>query len=150
MDYSDWLRACYPSLMPPKGCPSLYPPKPRKPPKTRKLVKDEICGNIYQSCNGKFEEYWRSIGLSDFPSGSVTVINQSHCTMTVRADTNGDGVPDVTLFTITEKGQTKSASLGTIANLEISCTGRENLKCSGSFCISIHYEKECLGNDKFY
>lgn len=120
MDYSEWLNSCYLSLMPPEGCPTLYPPKPpkpSKPPKNRKLVTDEICGNIYQSCNGKFEEYWRSIGISDYPSGSVTVINKSDCIMTVRVDTNGDGIPDVILFTITEKGQSKSASLGTITNL---------------------------------
>jgi hypothetical protein len=134
---------CRPDL-PPESCPNIFPPpKPPKPPKkTKNIITDKICGNIYQRCNGEFAEYWRSIGISNLPFGSVSVVNKSDCIMTVRVDTEGDGVSDTHLFTITEKGQTKSVSLGTIANLEISCTGGENSHCSGSYCLSIHYEKQ--------
>ncbi len=137
---------CRPEF-PPRSCPAIFPPNTPKPPKTfktKKVVTDEICGNIEQVCNGEFVEYWKYIGRGNLPSGSVTVVNTSDCLMTVRADTTGNGVADTTLFTIAKRGQTKSVTLEFIANLEINCTGEENISCSGKFCLSIHYEKDLV------
>ncbi|WP_148359643.1 S-Ena type endospore appendage [Peribacillus simplex] len=122
----------------------LFPgPKPTPPPPKvrKKLVTDEICGLIKQDCNGEFVEYWKFLHPKPLPSGSVTILNTSDCIMTVRADTNGDGIADTILFTLTEREQTKSVTLGAIANLEISCEGGTDPKCSGRFCIKIEYEK---------
>jgi hypothetical protein len=148
----DNIIICRPDF-PPRSCPDIFPPKPskpRKPFKFEKIMTDEICGNIEQTCNGEFVEYWKYIGVSNLPSGSVTVVNTSDCLMTVRADTDGDGVSDTTLFTITQRGQTKSVTLESVANLEISCTGGEVLNCNGKFCISIHYAREINKNINFY
>ncbi|MEE3951674.1 S-Ena type endospore appendage [Peribacillus frigoritolerans] len=131
-------------FLPPQGCPSLFPgPEPTPPPPKfrKKLVTDEICGLIKQNGNGEFVEYWRFLHPKPLPSGSVTILNTSDCIMTVRADTNGDGVADTILFTLTERDQTKSVTIGAIANLEISCEGGTDPKCSGRFCIKIEYEK---------
>jgi hypothetical protein len=48
---------CRPEF-PPRSCPAIFPPKPLKPPKTfktKKVVTDEICGNIEQ--NITLEQY---------------------------------------------------------------------------------------------
>jgi hypothetical protein len=143
---------CRPDF-PPVSCPNIFPPKPSIPPKPfkiEKIVTDKICGNIEQTCNGEFVEYWKFIGGSSLPSGSLTVVNTSGCLMTVRADTNRDGVSDTTLFTITERGQTKSVTLESIANLEIGCTEGVDSNCYGKFCISIHYAKKINKNINFY
>ncbi|WP_243293153.1 S-Ena type endospore appendage [Bacillus sp. FJAT-47783] len=133
--------------IPPPGCPDIFPrkPKPPKPPKKKRIcVENEICGYINQNCNGEFVEYWKGIGISPIPSGTVTVLNTSGCNMTVRADIDGDGIPDITLFNLTEENQTKSVTINSIASIEVSCEGEENQKCTGTFCIDIHYEKGIL------
>ncbi|MBM7618741.1 hypothetical protein JOC95_000583 [Bacillus tianshenii] len=121
--------------------PHPKPPPPPPPRKKKKLVTDKICGNIEQTCNGEFVEYWRAIGFSSLPSATLSVINKSDCPMTVRAGTGGGD--DVILFTISEKGQTKSVSLSQIANLEVSCDGVGNSRCFGTYCINLHFEKDC-------
>jgi hypothetical protein len=134
-----------PSTVPPKGCPDIFPgpPKPPKPPvKRKRAVSDEICGNIHQDCNGEFVEYWKALGIHDLPSGSVSVVNKSGCTMTVAADLIGDGIEYSILFTVDE-GQTKSITLCSIASLEVSCEGEGNGKCSGTYCITLNYERDC-------
>jgi hypothetical protein len=114
------------------------PPIPPESPKND-LIKNEICGLIQQKCNGEFVEYWRSIDLTSIQYGSVTVINSSECTMTVKADTNGDGIPDITLFTITDRDQTKAVTLRSITSLQISCEGDSGATCSGKFCLTLYY-----------
>ncbi|MFJ5763690.1 S-Ena type endospore appendage [Neobacillus sp. NPDC093182] len=117
-------------------------PRPFKPrQKKKRLVQNEICGNIKQNCNGEFVTYWRSFGITPLPSGSVTVLNMSNCIMSVRTDLDGDGISETILFTLTERDQSKSITLGTISNLEVSCEGVANEMCRGKFCIEIHYEK---------
>ncbi|WP_429822742.1 DUF3992 domain-containing protein [Brevibacillus laterosporus] len=121
-------------------CLPIFPPiPPSKPPEPLKdeLVKDEICGIIQQDCNGQFVEYWRSMGISPF-HGSVIVFNSSECVMTVKADVDGECL---TLFTIEEKDQTKSVTLRSITNLEISCEGSSGAMCSGKFCLTLYYQR---------
>ncbi|MFD1706146.1 S-Ena type endospore appendage [Siminovitchia sediminis] len=116
----------------------------------KRLVGNEICGNIKQDCNGEFVTYWKAIGITPLPSGSVTVMNKSNCVMTVGANLDCYGCScdgsctNVKLFTLTEKDQSKSITLGSIACLMISCDGEVNQKASGRFCIELHYEKDCL------
>jgi hypothetical protein len=131
-----------PNELPPLGCPSIYPKKtkPLEPSEGEEWVTDEISGNIKQNCNGEFVEYWRYIGIFPLPSGSVTVLNTSGCMMTVKADTNGDGNANILLFTLTEKDQAKSVTLKSITNLEVCCKGGGSQKCSGKFCITLHYK----------
>lgn len=126
-------------FLPPSGCPKIFPPKLPSPDRERPIVSDEICGNIFQEGNGEFVEYWRTYDLENMPTGSVSVVNNSDSVLIARADTDGDGIADVTLFTITERGQTKSATLGRFAKLEIACLANGNSWGSGKYCISIHY-----------
>lgn len=121
--------------------PPFFPPKPPIPPNPPKdkLMKDELCGIIQQDCNGQFVEYWRSIDISPL-HGSVSVFNSSECMMTVKADTNGDGISDIILFTV-EKNQTKAVTFKSITNLEISCEGVLEEACSGKYCLSLYYRK---------
>ncbi|KHE72972.1 DUF3992 domain-containing protein [Halobacillus sp. BBL2006] len=142
---NEYEKYC-PDLTTPPGCPDIFPrpPKPPRPPKKLKRpISDEICGNISQSCNGEPVEYWRSISIENLPSGTVSVVNKSDCTMIVNADLDGDGIADINLFIITENGQTKSATLDSISNLEIICEGDGAEKCTGTYCISLHYERFC-------
>jgi hypothetical protein len=128
----------------PKPHPPIPPEKSSQPSSEKPLLTDEICGNIEQGCDGTFVEYWKAIGISTLPSGSVSVVNKSHCLITVKADMNGDGIAETILFQLTQKGQSKSATLGSIANLEIGCgctDGQGNKNCSGTYCLTIHYEK---------
>jgi hypothetical protein len=135
-----------PIPLPPQGCPSIFPqpmPPPPPPKIKKKIVSNEFCGTIKQNCNGEFVEYWKVIQITPLPSGTVTVLNTSDCMMTVRADTNGDGIADTVLFTLTENEQAKSITLGAISSLEISCENRANQKCSGRYCINTHFERHC-------
>jgi hypothetical protein len=126
--------------IPPRDRPNVSEKKIRS--KMNQLVKDEICGTIKQACNGEFVTYWRVFGITPLPSGSVTVHNMSNCFMTVRADLDGNGISDTILFTLTERDQSKSITLGAIANLEICCEGDAIEMCRGKFSIEIHYEKD--------
>ncbi|MFJ8243780.1 S-Ena type endospore appendage [Peribacillus asahii] len=122
---------------PPLGSLSLFPRKSNLP--EPQLVADEIGGVIVQNCDGKYVEYWRAIGMASLPSGSLTVKNNCGCTMKVRADTDGDGKADTTLFTLTEMNQTKSVTLKTISNLEISCRGGSGQKANGHYSMKVRY-----------
>ena len=102
---------CRPEF-PPRGCNGIFPPKPPTPKKVKQVVTDEVCGNIEQNCTQGYVEYWKIVGIQDLPSGTVSIVNTSDCTMTVRADTTGNGISDYTLFSIDERGQTKSVTLG--------------------------------------
>ncbi|MZQ82137.1 hypothetical protein GQF01_08290 [Paenibacillus sp. 5J-6] len=86
-------------------------------------------------------QYWRTLNTGrNLPFGTITVRNQSpHCTLTVKADTTGDGISDITLFTLTELNQTKSITLGAVASLEISSSSSAELKGIGQFSITAHY-----------
>ncbi|MCP1158828.1 S-Ena type endospore appendage [Bacillus infantis] len=144
MSDSKWYKeVCCPAL-PPKGCPSVYPPHPPSSIREWETVTAEICGNISQPCDGSFVQYWRTVGMNGFPSATVSVINKSDCVMTVRADTNGDGIPNVTLFQISDRNQTKSVTIGNITMLEVRCTGgtAPSSLCTGNYCITLHYERE--------
>ncbi len=139
-----WFKeVCFPPL-PPQGCPSIFPPHPPHPVGKREIVTAEICGGINQPCNGGYVQYWKTVGMDAFPMATISVLNKSGCVMTVRADTNGDGFPNVTLFQISERNQTKSVTIGNITALEVSCTGGTNPEalCTGTYCITLHYEKE--------
>ncbi|RID86977.1 hypothetical protein D1953_06565 [Peribacillus asahii] len=116
---------------------SLFPRKPNLP--EPQLVTDEISGVIIQNCDGKYVEYWRAIEIDPLPSGSLTVQNKCGCIMRVRADTNGDGKADTTLFTLTEINQAKSVSLKAISNLEISCRGGSGHKANGHYSMKVRY-----------
>lgn len=65
-------------------------------------------------------------------------LSDSDCLMTVRSDLDGDGVPDTVLFTLAEN-QTKSVTLRTLSRLEVSCSGERQGKCTGRFCLRVHY-----------
>lgn len=115
--------------------------KKRKRTKKRTAVKDEISGCIMQKCNEEPEVYWRSIGIDPLPSCSLTVLNSSDFPMTVRADTDGKGVADTILFKLTEKNQTKSITLNSIASLIVSFEGEENQMGNGRYSLTIAYHK---------
>lgn len=116
--------------------------KRKKKQKKTREIKDDICGHIRQKCNGKAEEYWRSIGLDPLPSGSVTVLNSSGYEMTVRADTNGNGNADIVLFSLTERDQSKSVTLDSIAKIEVTCEGDSSQICHGMYSLLIAYPKD--------
>lgn len=118
--------------------------KKRKKKQKIQKIKDDFCGHIRQKCDGKAEEYWRSIGLDPLPSGSVTVLNSSGCKMTVRADINGNGHADIVLFSLTERDQSKSVTLESLAKIEITCEGDSNKICQGMYSLLIAYPKRCL------
>lgn len=115
--------------------------KRKTSPLQKRLVTDEICGSISQESNGESVQYWRTLNTGrNLPFGTITVRNQSpHCTLTVKADTTGDGISDITLFTLTELNQTKSITLGAVASLEISSSSSAELKGVGQFSITAHY-----------
>ncbi|MGD6817755.1 S-Ena type endospore appendage [Metabacillus sp. 84] len=148
MDDTRWIESRCPEFIYPKGCQGIYPPKPPcpKPKIEKRLISDEVCGNISQPCDGSFVEYWRAVGLPQFPSATVSVVNKSDCIMTVRADTNGDGVPNATLFQLTERNQTKSVTIGSISQLEVRCQNGSTPSgtCSGTFCLTLHYERDII------
>ncbi|MDQ0229642.1 S-Ena type endospore appendage [Metabacillus malikii] len=127
-------------------------PELKRPHKVRKeLVQHEICGNIKQLSNERLERYWRAFGICPLPSATVTVLNSSHCKMTVKADLDGDGISEATLFILTEKDQSKSITIGSIAALEISCFSEKGaFLCSGRYSILLDYEKDCLGGEDTY
>ncbi|MFC3840679.1 S-Ena type endospore appendage [Paenibacillus sp. GCM10012304] len=115
--------------------------KRKASPLRKRLVTDEICGSISQESNGESVEYWRTANTGrNLPFGTITVRNQSpHCTLTVKADTTGDGISDITLFTLTELNQTKSITLGAVASLEISSSSSAEIKSVGQYSITAHY-----------
>jgi hypothetical protein len=115
--------------------------KKKTSPLQKQLVTDEICGSISQESNGESVQYWRTLNKGrNLPFGTITVRNQSpHCTLTVKADTTGDGISDITLFTLTELNQTKSITLGAVTSLEISSSSSAELKSVGQFSITAHY-----------
>lgn len=115
--------------------------KKRKTPPRRHLITDEICGSISQESNGEFVQYWHAANLGEpLPFGTITISNQSpHCTLTVMADTTGNGLAETTLFVLTDYKQTKSITLGAFASLAISSVCSANQKCSGQFSITAHY-----------
>lgn len=106
------------------------------------VINDDISGCILQRCNGEAEVYWKSVGISPLPSGSISVLNKCDCPMTVRADTSGNGIADTLLFTLNERGQAKSISLGSIAEIFVSFEGEESQKGSGQYSLTIHYHKD--------
>ncbi|MEC0266250.1 S-Ena type endospore appendage [Paenibacillus anseongense] len=115
--------------------------KRKASPLRKRLVTDEICGSISQESNGESVQYWRTANTGrNLPFGTITVRNQSpHCTLTVKADTTGDGISDITLFTLTELNQTKSITLGAVASLEISSSSSAEIKSVGQYSITAHY-----------
>lgn len=115
--------------------------KRKAPPLQKRLVTDEICGSISQESNGESVQYWRTANTGRrLPFGTITVRNQSpHCTLTVKADTTGDGISDTTLFTLSELNQTKSITLGAVAGLEISASSSAEIKSVGQYSITAHY-----------
>lgn len=116
--------------------------KRRKKQKKTQEIKDDICGHIRQKCDGNAEEYWRSIDIDPLPSGSVTVLNSSGYKMTVKADLTGDGNADIVLFSLTERDQSKSVSLGSIAKIEVICEGDSSQICNGMYSVLIAYPKD--------
>ncbi|MGE7604356.1 S-Ena type endospore appendage [Peribacillus sp. NPDC097675] len=105
----------------------------------KNVINDDISGCILQKCNGQSEVYWKSVGISPLPSGSISVLNKCDCPMTVRADTSGDGIADTLLFTLNERGQAKSISLGSIAEIFVSFEGEDSQIGSGQYSLTIHY-----------
>ncbi|MBT2690334.1 hypothetical protein J7I93_19460 [Bacillus sp. ISL-47] len=117
------------------------PPPPPPPAKKKEIIHDNICGNIEQSCGEGPEEYWSAMDLSDLPSASLSVFNKGNCDIIVSAAVNGGGTLGQ-LFTVA-RGQTKSITIGNIASLSFECEGNEGDICRGTYCLSLHYEKEC-------
>ncbi|KGX89314.1 hypothetical protein N781_09345 [Pontibacillus halophilus JSM 076056 = DSM 19796] len=141
MNLNKIVDACKVEMAPP-GCPNIFPPPKPTPVVTCNLVKDEVCGNIEQPCDGSFVEYWRVVGLPVLPSGTVTVYNGSDCIMSVRAVIQGSLID---LFTITEKNQTKAVTVSGIESLDVQCLGgATGATCSGRFCLTLHYQKDCV------
>lgn len=122
-----------------------HPPHPTLPPpppiRKKEIVHDEVCGNIEQTCGDEAETYWEALSISDLPSGTISVVNKGFCDITVSAAITADG-EFVDIFTVS-RGQTKSATLGNIAGIAFACAGDEGLPCRGTYCLSLHYEKDC-------
>ena len=108
----------------------------------KNIIMDDISGCILQKCNGESEVYWKSVGISPLPSGSISVLNKCDFPMTVRADTSGNGIADTLLFTLNERGQAKSISLGSIAEIFVSFEGEDTQVGSGHYSLTIHYHKD--------
>ncbi|MCA1060586.1 hypothetical protein LCL96_16745 [Rossellomorea aquimaris] len=144
MDIKEYYAFCEPVLAPP-GCSNIYPPPTPTPTPTPtrscQLVKNEICGNIEQFCNGEWEEYWRNFGVDATFTGSLVVYNGSGCPMSVRGVING---AYVFLFSVMNQGQSKSITVSGIENLEIQCLGSDPAsRCSGRYCLTVHYPLAC-------
>ena len=108
--------------------------RPVKRP-VRKLVTDEICGNIEQACNGEYTLYWESIGV--LPSGSVRISNDSTCTMEAVIDLGEEGI--VPIMKIVEPNQQISVTVNKLRSLKIKCTG-EGKHCRGTYAMRLHYK----------
>ncbi|MFC0524820.1 S-Ena type endospore appendage [Pontibacillus salicampi] len=143
MNYRQFLQECDLELAP-SGCPGIFPPKPTPPPippANCTIVKNEVCGNIEQPCDGSWVEYWSTIGLPEAPSGSLIVYNGSGCTMNVRAVINGQLL---TILNVTERNQSKSVTVDGIEMIEVQCLSETTgARCSGRFCLTIQYPKIC-------
>ena len=127
-----------PPLVPPKSCSSIYPRHTQCPSEPKELVSDHFQGMIQQKCDGKPIEYWNINGLDEMPAGTITVSNTSPCTMVVQIDKDGNGNADFILFSISDSGQSRSATVKKFSKLVISCYG-EGVVATGKYCLSIHY-----------
>jgi hypothetical protein len=122
----------------PKSCPSIYPRNTHCSPEPKEIVFDNFQGMIQQKCDGSPIEYWKVIGLEELPAGTITVLNTSPCTMVVYIDKDGNGIADFILFSISESGQSRSATVKKFSKLVISCYG-DGVVATGKYCLSIHY-----------
>ncbi|MCM3717346.1 S-Ena type endospore appendage [Fictibacillus phosphorivorans] len=132
---------CPPST-PPKSCSCIYPrnkepffPVPTPAPE---VITDCISGSIQQQSDGRPVQYWRWFDRDNLPAASVTVTSQCLSVIKVFVDTTGSGQSDLLLFTITEYGQSRSATLPRMASLEVVCSGGNEL-CAGRYGLTIHY-----------
>lgn len=131
-------KQTYSPLVPPKGCPSIYPRHTKCPSEPKQLVSDHIQGMIQQKCDGKPIEYWKIIGFDEMPAGTITVSNTSPCTMVVQIDKDGNGIADFILFSISDSMQSRSATVKKFSNLVITCYG-DGVVATGKYCLSINY-----------
>lgn len=140
MNKRKYCHCCHP--VHPKHCCKECNPRPNPPREAKcEIVKNEICGNIEQPCDGNWVEYWSALEVSSPPTGSLVVFNGCGCTMNIRGRVNGRLVP---LLTVTQWGQSKSVTVNGIETLEIQCipNGKKET-CSGRYCLTIQYPVLC-------
>ncbi|MFC0187235.1 S-Ena type endospore appendage [Fictibacillus aquaticus] len=133
-----------PASSPPESCSCIYPRNKEPffpvPPSQPEVITDEISGTIQQPSDGRPVQYWRWLDRENLPAASLTITSQCLSVMDVYVDTTGNGQSDMLVFTISQYGQSRSATLPCIAALEIVCSGHTEL-CSGRYGLSIHYIK---------
>jgi hypothetical protein len=136
-------RNICPTNSPPQSCSAIFPRNvepffPIQP--TQEIITDEISGFIQQQSDSRPVQYWKWLDNTNLPSASLTITSSCYSDMTVYVDTSGNGQNDLVLFTISEYGQSRSASLPRIASLEVVCSGQTEL-CTGRYGLVIHYTK---------
>jgi hypothetical protein len=94
-------------------------------------VKDEFCGNFRIDCNQNRHTLWESVGISPFPSGTITITLEEGCS-SIDVIIN-----EIVMFEV-KKGQSQSLTFEFIEKVEIQCHDEESL-CLGKYCMSIHY-----------
>jgi hypothetical protein len=125
--------------MPPQGCPSIYPPKPPKPPvpeHEKCLTTDEICGNFSLPCGFSNFTVWNTTEV--VPSGTVSIFYSDGCSENLTVSvTNSFGFTDIFLV---PPHNTVSRTYSDLIMIRLTCpTEIGNNRCTGRYCLSIHY-----------
>jgi len=99
----------------------------------RKIITEEICGDIHQLCGSGSRILWKAVGTQ--PLGTIKVVNDSNCTM--RLTIRRGSAPFTDINDIPPNSET-IVTISSLISAEIECIGEGNELCVGSFAIVLH------------
>lgn len=108
--------------------------RPRKKYKGSRVVSDEICGRIFQSCCSQPKVYWKAVGLK--PSGSIRITNDSECCKMIVMIRFKDC--DKIIREI-DPCQQVAFLVKSINSISIKCIGHSENCCEGTYALRLHY-----------